>query len=228
MIRKKAFTLTELLIALSIVGAIAALSIPALIEDVNRRLLVNQLKNTVVTVQQLIDQQLIENNTKKLQDTDFAKPTDLLSAANFAIADNCTTVAKCWADKGSNPAAYRILSDLTYKQGAPGTKTIKLKNGVTLTYYLDSIGGTINDGTKDGDKCYGLFFVDVNGKDKPNIVGRDFFAFRITEKGKIVYGTSCNGIDNSSDDQLATWCKNDSYSTACLAHIQRNNWKMKY
>ena len=67
MLRKKAFTLTELLIALSIVGAIAALSIPALIEDVNRRLLVNQLKNTVVTVQQLVDQQLIENNTKNLQ-----------------------------------------------------------------------------------------------------------------------------------------------------------------
>lgn len=228
MLRKKAFTLTELLIALSIVGAIAALSIPALIEDVNRRLLVNQLKNTVVTVQQLVDQQLIENNTKKLQDTDFATPATLLSSANFAIADNCTTVANCWAEKGSNAQAYKILETMAYSQPAPGTKTIKLKNGVTLTYYLSTMGGTINDGTKDGDKCYGLFFVDVNGKDKPNIVGRDFFAFRITEKGKIVYGTSCNGVDNSSDAQLATWCKNNSYSTACLAHIQRNNWKMKY
>lgn len=41
---KKAFTLTELLIALAIVGALAALAIPSLVEDINRKLLISQLK----------------------------------------------------------------------------------------------------------------------------------------------------------------------------------------
>ena len=53
---KKAFTLTELLIALAIVGALAALAIPSLVEDINRKLLISQLKNTVVMVQVQISQ----------------------------------------------------------------------------------------------------------------------------------------------------------------------------
>ena len=42
---KKAFTLTELLLALAVVGAVAALSIPALLENINRKVLASQLKN---------------------------------------------------------------------------------------------------------------------------------------------------------------------------------------
>ena len=49
MLRKKAFTLSELLIALAIVGAISALAIPSIVEDMNRRMLANQLKNLSLT-----------------------------------------------------------------------------------------------------------------------------------------------------------------------------------
>ena len=52
---KKAFTLTELLLALAVVGAVAALSIPALLENINRKVLASQLKNTVLTIQNLAD-----------------------------------------------------------------------------------------------------------------------------------------------------------------------------
>ena len=101
-----------------------------------------------------------------------------------------------------------------------------LKNGTVINYSISNYGKT----WPDGDKCYGLFWVDVNGKDKPNILGRDFFAFRITKKGKIVYGTSCYGLttDQTTDEQMLNYCKTNGYATACLAHIQRNNWQIKY
>ena len=41
---KKAFTLTELLLALAVVGAVAALSIPALLENINRKVLASKIQ----------------------------------------------------------------------------------------------------------------------------------------------------------------------------------------
>ena len=43
--KKIAFTLIELLLALGIVGAIAALSAPSIMDNINRRVLTSQLKN---------------------------------------------------------------------------------------------------------------------------------------------------------------------------------------
>lgn len=217
---KKAFTLTELLLALAVVGAVAALSIPALLENINRKVLASQLKNTVLTIQNLADEQLISNKTQSLENTSFANPAELLTATNLAIANQCANADDCW------PTNYKKLSDLTNSVDRPFGVSKMLKNGTVINYSISNHGKT----WPDGDKCYGLFWVDVNGKDKPNILGRDFFAFRITKKGKIVYGTSCDGLttDQTTDEQMLNYCKTNGYATACLAHIQRNNWQIKY
>lgn len=217
---KKAFTLVELLLALAVVGAIAALSIPALLDNINRRVLASQLKNTVLAVQNLADEQLINNKTQTLNNTSFASPAALLTGSNLAISNQCASADDCW------PANYKKLSDMTNSVSRPGGTSKMLKNGAVINYSVSEIGNE----WADGDKCYGLFWVDVNGKDKPNILGRDFFAFRITKKGRIVYGTSCNGLtgDDITDEKMLEYCKKNTYATACLAHIQRNNWKITY
>lgn len=217
---KKAFTLVELLLALAVVGTVAALSIPALMDNINRRVLASQLKNTVLAIQNLADEQLVNNKTQTLDNTSFAKPAELLTSSNLAIANQCVKADDCW------PTNYKKLSDLTNSVGRPGGTSKMLKNGAVINYSLSEMGKE----WPDGDKCYGLFWVDVNGKDKPNILGRDFFAFRITKKGKIVYGTSCNGLksEDTTDEKMLDYCKKNTYATACLAHIQRNNWKITY
>lgn len=217
---KKAFTLVELLLALAVVGAVAALSIPAMLDNINRRVLASQLKNTVLAIQNLADEQLVNNKTQTLNNTSFANPAELLTSSNLAISNQCTSADDCW------PANYKKLSDMTNSVGRPGGTSKMLKNGAVVNYSLSELG----EEWSDGDKCYGLFWVDVNGKDKPNILGRDFFAFRITKKGKIVYGTSCNGLksEDTTDEKMLDYCKTNTYATACLAHIQRNNWKITY
>ena len=77
MLNRKAFTLSELLVALAIVGAIAAMAIPAVVEDMNRKLLANQLKNISLTVQTLAADQLVANKVQSLEYTDFKNPTSL-------------------------------------------------------------------------------------------------------------------------------------------------------
>ena len=64
---KSAFTLTELLIALGVIGAIAAISIPSLMSTINNKIHATELKNTVASIQQLISDQMIAHKTKTLK-----------------------------------------------------------------------------------------------------------------------------------------------------------------
>ena len=217
MLKNKAFTLSELLIALAIVGALAALSVPAIVENMNRKIMASQLKNLTLTIQNLVADLKVKNNTQTLERTDFANANMLLNSSNFAIADSCAVITNCFAP------SYKSL------EGNPITwtsdKTVKLKNGVTIAYRIWEQELT----TAPDDPQYGLFYVDLNGVDKPNIVGRDLFAFRITKKGKIVNGEQ---DDTATDEQLLNYCKNATgntgYPTACYTLIERNNWQIVY
>ena len=109
---KNAFTLTELLVALGIVGAIAALSVPSLLISINNRLLTTQLKSTVGSVQQLIFDQLIAHKTKNLLETDFKNPATLLTNSNFSVAKTCADSAKdCW--KTTQDEQGKLIMDKT-------------------------------------------------------------------------------------------------------------------
>lgn len=213
MLRKKAFTLSELLIALAIVGAISALAIPSIVEDMNRRMLANQLKNLSLTIQNLAGEQLINNKTQTLDNTDFKSPTALLSSSNFAIVDDCSDRSKCVVNN------YATIDG--YTRAFPNYTTRKLKNGVTIAYTLSDIALEDPD-----DRGYGLFYVDLNGIDKPNIIGRDHFVFRISKKGRMVDGT---GNNNTSDATLKSYCKDGRNTpTACYTLVERSNWKINF
>lgn len=218
MLNKKAFTLTEVLLALAIVGAIAAMAIPSLMNDINRRLLSSQIKNTTVMIQDLMDRQLTKNKTRRLSNTDFSDAAHLFSTQNVLIANNCAIRNECWGTLyhsiGHNPITV------------PKLPSVSLKNGVTIAYTPSALGPK-RDG---GDSCYGLFYIDTNGPDKPNILGRDYFALRITEFGQIIDGSNCTNPNAIASDALLTALCNDGtgFPTACLTILQRRNWKMDY
>lgn len=193
----KAFTLSELLIALGIIGVIATLSIPSIVSTIQYNILATQLKNNVVAIQQLIDDQKIEHKTKNLADTDFKNAASFYSIMNKA--QDCTGDTKCWGDQ------YRtILGDKVSDNDQTPTGGIKLKNGATISYSknIDELGLWI-----------GTIDIDVNGPEQPNIIGRDRFQFGITINGKIV------GVH--SDEEKS--CRE---AAVCFDAIMKNNWKM--
>lgn len=218
MLNKKAFTLSEILIALAIVGAIAALAIPSVIEDMNRRVLANQLKNMSLSIQQLVGEQFIAKKTQSLKHTDFADPTTLLGNSNFEVADECSIKANCVGDN------YTRINGEAFTYPIDTYVTRKLKNGVTISYGHSS--NTTFTGVND--KPYGIFYVDLNGRDYPNMLGRDTFAFRISEKGRIFDGLANTGV---TDEQLKNLCvgqASSGFATTCYTLIERNNWKITY
>ncbi len=181
--RKRAFTLTELLIALGIIGTIAALCIPSLMTTINNKSLAIQLQNNVAAVQQAIANQKIIKNTKDMSETAFANETDFYALFQSSKGETCSasSTTKCWGD------SYRVIGG-----GAPSYdlvpegNAIRLKNGATIAYK------TGNDGDAYGNKQLCEIFIDVNGADEPNIVGRDLFAFFISKNGTISGNRSVN------------------------------------
>ena len=227
MLKRFAFTLTELLIAIFIIGTIAAISIPNLIEGIHRRQMIAQIKSTYGTLLELAREQMISKNTKNILDTDFADPEKLLSDKYFQITKICGSASDCWKWNGTN--TYKAIKGggtgpTRVDEGNP--RTIILKNGQILSYRLT---GTQYDYVIDGGKDRGvaIIYVDVNGKDKPNIIGRDTFWFIMTEKGKIVDYYAAKG-QPFIYEQAKGVCRTASTLTACLSLLIHDNWEMNY
>lgn len=193
----KAFTLTELLVALGIIGAIAALSIPSLMNAINNRMMATQIKSNVTAIQQLISDQLVLHKTKTLEDTDIASATAFYS--NFDFATACSAKNKCWGDE------YKTISGpLVTFETLNTSAGIKLKNGTSIQYL------TPEDTHKDK---LAKIYIDINGADFPNIAGRDLYAFYITKDARI------QGTHSPSP----TPC---DAATECFQALMQNNWTM--
>lgn len=215
---KKGFTLTELLIALGIIGAIAAISIPNLIGAINKKQLTLQAKNTVASINQMMSDELVDKKVKTLTETDFTNPNDLMTVNHFTITTKCASAASCWTE------SYTVLADKSAARipgkGEGEMPTVILKNGAILSYKLFP-GGNLAD----GDKMFGIFYFDVNGVEPPNILGRDYFCFVVTEKGRTTHAHTTQNMSNST---LKKYCLDGQLMTGCLPYIQNNGWKMDY
>lgn len=210
-----AFTLSELLIAISVVGIIAAMSIPTAVSNLHKRTMTSELKSIVSSFQQISNNQMIVKHTRDLKYTDFADSSKLLSDKNFAIAQYCNS--DCWktVEKGvSKTVSHKTISGnaVTHLSGG---KTVRLKNGAIMTYKIG--GGTGIAGTKE--KTYAIVEVDVNGTDKPNIAGRDYFLFYVSDKGRI-FGLTSPGTGTKES------CKSSAYD--CFDYLSNSNWVMDY
>lgn len=235
---KKAFTLTELLVALGIIGAIAALTIPSLMKDINKKILTNQIKNTIASIQLLVTDQMVSHHTKTLSDTDFASPSSLLTSTNFEIAKTCSSNEDkdCWG-------SYRTIYDpmtTSVPYSDANVSVIKLKNGTTIGYKSDS--STLNLPDSVTETALGKFFIDVNGPDDPNIAGRDYFIAYLTKSGRIVgYGGKKEKTDSEGNTErdgdgnpvlINIKCAEEKSvelaANACFENLLGENWSMNY
>lgn len=219
---KKGFTLSELLMALTIVGIIAVLTVPVMMNNVQNRLFATQVKNFAADIEQFAQDQLIVHKTRDLFDTDFAEPSKLLTNGHFSIAKICTenkSLTDCWKTEavGKNKITYKRLNGQSWAPDS-GT-TLILKNGLMFKY----INQKLNN------EPVITFVIDINGNDKPNIIGRDVFTFHITSKGHVVdIGQILN--DGTTIDSGIQKCKSGATKTGdwCYFVLSNNSWKMDY
>ena len=198
-LKKCAFTLAEVLITLGIIGVVAAMTMPSLIQRHREKVIVSQLKKSYSTLQQAYLMTVNELGTPDqwtLKD-DLQTDNDDVDDSNnllyymkdyLKITKYCGGKALgCWANtyslKGSAFQSHESLNRYS--------KAILADGESILTYVMSpdcsSSNGAIHN-------ICGFFRVDVNGPKQPNQMGKDVFSFYIA-KDRIVPAGSASEPD---------------------------------
>lgn len=200
--RKIAFTLAEVLITLGIIGVVAAMTLPVVMNNTNNKANVTAMKKAYSILSQatinVTNEYPIEYwdmTTSSLSTTEeifnYYKPY-------LKIAKDCGCAIRalgCWSKtptKTLNGSVYRYghAEGIGYDYCA-----VRLNDGMNIsfdTWYASELGVQFPD---EADTDVYFFYVDVNGDKKPNTFGKDVFQF-IVKKGK--NGVIPAGIGNNS------------------------------
>lgn len=223
---KKAFTIAEILITLGIIGIVAAMTIPGLINNYKAHKLHSKFLKSYSTIQQVIRSMVNDEISTDPSDYDnYSFPVE------FAKYLNAPTI--CYT-RGGNKAEiptgcmvygtdddYKFLnstSSLSY--GVYNNGEIILQDGTLLLF--DDAGGTNKSESWNGT----LIIVDLNGYNRgPNMLGYDAFAFENVDGDVYTMGdlnTDYNGTYLDAD----TYCDFDkkiTYNGLTCAHKAKSS-----
>ena len=214
---KKAFTLAEVLITLGIIGVVAAITIPGLMENVRNRDLQAQLKKTYSEWNQ-ISMQFMNDNEQSIPDYTSENgvnalinelPKYLKGISRFSDWTSGKT-----DENGSNTGAmpYPVFT----MRGA------RTRIDCDVSGFRSDIAGKyilFDDSPKSGYNGPRLC-IDLNGDKRPNKVGIDIFYFLFTTDGHIIP----EGTDHPDNNYTANYYAG---GTVKAASNYCNGWNEK-
>lgn len=202
---KKAFTLAEVLITLGIIGVVAALTLPSLIQKQNEKATVSRLKKFYSTIQQAFI--LAQNENGSINNWEYSNSAEFFNYFRpyLKIQKYCGGNGNCWPDTN-----YKFLhgSDWVNINNIPNYEKAILSDGSLLQVYAKL------------DKTDREIRIDTNGFKGPNTEGIDMFSFKFNDKGVIP-----NGFPDTSFEgrQFKDYCNLnatvDYNGTACTAWV---------
>ena len=222
-IKKRAFTLAEVLITLGIIGVVAAMTLPTLISDYKTKVTVNRLSSTYSILSNAFNLMISENGPITDYGTNYTervyKMLELLpnylqtdKVCNRALQDKCVTK---WHKMRVKDSGHSFIA---------GDPAMVLRNGALVAIGLSEGGrnclqnknldyGWINSSY--AGYC-AVLWVDINGNSSPNVYDVDTFKFLIYYDGIVPAGgdnsdghfdTHCldNGVINARNGECSAW-----------------------
>ncbi len=220
---RQAFTLAEVLITISIIGVVAALTIPSMISTSKKNTYVIQLKQMYSMLSQALTQQKTDRQAMNLREAGLRTQADVeaFTKKHFRVMKECGgTKTPCFA------ASYKKLNGRSVATWNASQHYI-LAGGQSLGI---AMGGCGQSGTAF------RYYIDINGPKAPNIWGRDIMVFYVYNNG-IVDDSTCSALDSAPltrAQRNSVWtntCAPTSNSTGihgCLGYLLNNNWNMDY
>jgi len=200
-LKQRAFTLAEVLITLGIIGIVAAMTIPTLMENVQDYQLKQAWKKEFSVLQQATVSYLQDNATFKNTYASFwhdylkSDYVNYLRTIKVCSGDPNpeTTYGYCWSTAGTTKylnGSVVASNSLPLGNGSAG---VVLQDGAYIIFaYQDNTCASINvtpPGNEGLANICGWIAVDVNGAKNPNVVGKDIFAVWVLENKIIPFGT---------------------------------------
>ena len=236
LMKKCAFTLAEVLITLGIIGVVAAITLPILIQNYQKTVWVNQLKKSVSVLENGFKLAMAEDEVDKLNNTMLwqsagSNCTGGVTDSNCsAFFDNLKKYIKITLDTVPSNVTFTNLNDsnsLTWI-GNPD-KAVSLAHGAQI-YFIHNITQTPGSGWGAPHANIANIFIDVNGKQKPNKLGRDLFYFGVVESGLLIpYGSRASTSAYCSNAVSVSSAPPQAYQQAyesCLSSLFGSmNWE---
>lgn len=202
----KAFTLAEVLITLAIIGIVAAITIPTLMNSTQNAEFINKMKKEHSILSQA--QQALIADYGSFPDaisdcTTFQCVVEKL-ATKLSYIKECTTSGDCMVASG---AKYLNGTDASSIVSASNNGLV-LKDGTTFVIYIDSYNCTASYSAYIGqanNEC-GWVLVDVNGLKKPNQFGKDIYSFRMFANSIRPTNDSGNSVGDCTSGSTGTTC----------------------
>ncbi len=229
------FTLAEVLITLGIIGVVAAMTLPSVINNYKRTEAETALKRAYSLMSQALRAAVAEhgdiNDWPEWDDATliFEKylTPELKVGKSYGSNDDITKIM-CYEGKNKN---FFVNGDKNYQYGwldqahtyiktpfiAKKTASIKLVDGTCIG---------LNPSGSYGKQLY----IDINGNDKgPNIAGKDLFFFIIVNNELLPYGYDWPQEDLVNPSVQNSCVINGVLSgLVCAARIMRDGWQIKY
>lgn len=192
---KYGFTLAEVLITLGIIGIVAAMTLPTLINKTQNQELITSFKKVYSELSQVYMKIKADNGgtfdgiCKSADDyyTLFAK-----YMKKVQICEKGTVYGKCWAKNWYASNGIKISSSESE------SSSLILPSGTSMLFYFMSESCDSANELKEPIGC-GRIRVDLNGIKRPNIVGKDIFDFYITKDALIPRGSDKTTVEMTDD-----------------------------
>lgn len=218
--KQKAFTLAEVLITLGIIGVVAAMTLPAVINTTQNKELETALKKSYSTLGQAVQRIFLEDYGGAEIIIGLTTTSDFKSFINN-MQQQYKQSSICIDGQKNCPLSVFPLSNFSSTNGSKFiSENYTTYNGQNsgAGYCNDGIMSVIDgsfiffDISSSGEDTAGKFFIciDVNGwKKRPNRLGHDFFMFELNQKtGKILP----MGVEDStfSEDEYCSASSDDT------------------
>ncbi len=234
---KYAFTLAEVLVTLGILGVVAAMTMPTLVGNYQKRAYVTQLSKVYNELQQAALKYKNNKNAINLREAGLTSQAEIKNFLydNFKVVSDCGSTVKepCFSSK------YTDLKGNSHNANDSwgAASSVTLASGVSIildypAYYTKTVNGVTS--------YHGHMVIDVNGIKGPNKGGRDIFLAEFYDDGSIdVEGATpecknqgiCEGNKSLKEIREAYYnanCRTARYGTGCIGKIINDNWEMNY
>lgn len=223
---KQAFTLAEVLIVLGVIGIIAEMTIPTVLQNVQTSVTISSLKKVYSTISQAYDLAVTDNGTPDnwnligYQDPQGAINMYNILAPNLRVIKNCGTGTGCFSNN-----YYNLNGTASTSQETLNNRTkFQLVDGSTIAILVKSETCSLSAGTSLAlQNICASIIVDINGLKAPNTTGKDTFLFEITKYGVVPRGTSfATSGDISESFEAGCQNKTTQAGSSCAAWVIYN------
>lgn len=236
--KKIAFTLTEILISITIIGVVSMLTMPSMITGYQNRANATALSKAYSTLTNIVSKAQTDSNAVTVGESKLFRGILCTPSADGSgngcedaygnksklkqIIPQYLNVIKTCEGSDCDDIKYDISTQITSgKLVTSGTKksisedpslfgqsVIGFYTNDQMIYYFAPVS-----------KAY-YVAIDVNSDREPNIKGRDLFTMFLCNDGRIIAGGASDGV---CDDKTA-----NPYLGEPFNYLRENNWNMDY